>query len=359
MKQIISVDLDRNVARVPLFKGTFEGERVWFVRMDVSDMNLSDRLGLNFAPRLINARRNCESCVDGVTSADTIPGNAIVEFSGTVDFRPLRKLVPGPNGFPPKIAIPGAVGTPFYSDLIRVKGATAVYNAPIIATGHGPFDVSQTHYNTSDRVVAIDTVHMTVDMQFVRAFAFGKDVFYFSLGATDPLSATIERATYVPAMTDIPAPDKGNSHFSARSDIFAFSNGMRGLNDFNVQGLNHAILDNAPGQISNNNPALYNTLQHFGDARNVLDAFTTLNSTERFLYTPLWDLHIAKWRHFVVESDSNFAQNDASTIEQLASRGFITNTDGTPLSSTGFIINCPIIGFAETAPVADKAPPVK
>jgi hypothetical protein len=355
MKSIIFADLNRNVARVPLFKGRFNGQRVWFVRMDVSDFNLSHQLGLNFAPRLLNADIGCPECIDDVTSTDTIPGNAEVNFSGTVDFSPIRTIVPGPQGFPPTSFTTGAIGTALYSDLIRVQGSQSVYNAPIIATGTDAFDVNL-HTNTHDRVVAIDTVAMTVDMQFVRAFAFGKDIFYFSIAATAEEAAVIERAQLVPAMAGIPALDQDDDPMTARSDIFAFANGMLGLNDPDVQGLNHVILDNAPGEFSNTNPALYNTLQHFGDARNVLGKFTTLLSNERFLYTPLWDLHIAKWQDSVVLAGHNYAQNDANTIVQLADRGYITNPDGTPLSAAGIILNCPIIGFADTPPRKDQAP---
>jgi hypothetical protein len=357
MKSVIHVDLNRHVARIPLFKGRFNGQRVWFVRLDVSEAQLANNLGLNFAPRLANADIGCPACVDDVTSADTIPGKAEVNFSGTVDFSPMRSVMPGPLGFPPASVTPGAVGTELYSDLIRVQGAKAVFNAPIIATGNGPFDVSQSHTNTHDRVVAIDTVSMTVDLQVVRAFAFGKDIFYFSIAATAPVAAAIEKGIFVPAMANIPSPNKVDDPATARADIFSFANGKRGLDDPNVQGLNHVILDNAPGEFSNDNPALYETLRHFGDARNVLGKFTTLDDVnERLLYSPIWDLHIAKWTDSVVQAGINFAQNDANTIRQLARRGYITNPDGTPLSSSGIIVNCPLIGFAVSPPRRNQAP---
>ena len=261
---------------------------VWFVRTDVSDKALAASLGLNFAPRLINADNGCASCIQTVTSLDTIPGKQLVNFTGTVDFSPVRALVPGDAGFPPLSVTPGSVAGPGYSDLIRVQGSKAVYNAPIVAVGNGPFDVSQSHTNTMDRVVAIDTTNMTVDLQIVRAFAFGKDVFYFSFGATQDVSATIERGTYVPAMQNIPAPNKNDDPATARVEIFAFANGKLGLNDPNVQGLNHVILDNAPGNFSNDNPALFETFRELGDARNILGGFTTLtDKTARENYSPL------------------------------------------------------------------------
>lgn len=359
MNSVMHVDLNRNVARLPLFKGSFNGQRVWFIRTDVSDMQLAHQLGLNFAPRLANAGDNCATCIDEVTSSDTIPGNAEVMFNGTVDYTPMHSVVAGPTGFPPVSVQAGGVGTPLYSDLIQVQGSSAVYNAPIIATGTGPFDVSPTHMNTHDRVIDIDTVNMTVDLQFVRAFAFGRDIFYFSIAATSMEAAAIERAIFVPAMINIPAPDQGDNPGTARADIFSFANGKRGLGNPNVQGLSHVILDNAPGELSNSNPALFATLRNLGDARNVLGKFTTLTDiNERRLYSPIWDLHIAKWQDSVVVAGRNFAQTDASTIMQLASRGYITNPDGTPLSSTTVLVNCPIIGFAALPPLNDQAPGV-
>lgn len=356
MTSTIQVDLDRDVARIPLYKGYYDDETVWFVRTDISDASLATKLGLNFAPRLANAGKGIQS----VTSSDTVPGKAVVYFAGTVDFTPTRHLTPGSTGFPPLSVTPGSVAVGAYSDLIRVKGSKTVYNAPIIAVGDGPFDVSQSHTNTLDRVVAIDTVNMTVDLQFIRAFALGKDIFYFSFGATQNTSATIERGTYVPGMAVIPAPDEDDNPQTARSDIFAFANGKTGLNDPNVQGLNHVILDNAPGEFSNDNPALFETFRELGDARNILGSFTTVtNKQDRELYSPLWDLHVAMWSPAVVAKGMNYAQTDANTIQQLAKHGLITNPDGTPLSSSGVIVNCPIIGFATTPPLADQAPPVQ
>ena len=356
MSSIISVDLDRDVARIPLHKGYYNGQTVWYVRTDVSDAALATKLGLNFAPRLANAGYG----IQPVTSSDTVPGSAAVYFAGTVDFTPKRNLIPGATGFPPMSVTPGSVAVAAYSDLIQVKGSKVVYNAPIVATGNGPLDVSQAHTNTLDRVVAIDTTAMTVDLQFIRAFAFGKDIFYFSFGATQDVSATIERGTFVPGMAVIPAPDKDDDPTTARSDIFAFANGKRGLNDPNVQGLNHVILDNASGEFSNDNPALFKTFNELGDARNILGSFTTVTDlAERALYSPLWDLHVAKWSDAVVAKGTNYAQTDANTIQQLAKNGLITNPDGTPLSSSGVIVNCPIIGFATTPPTVDQAPAVQ
>lgn len=357
MSSVVQFDLNRNVARVPLFKGTYNGATVWYVRMDVSDVTLARDLGLNFAPRLANADTGCPECVQTVKSTNPILGRAPVEFAGTVDFAPVREVVPSATGFPPLKALPGSKAGPGYSDLVRVAGSNVVFNAPIVATGRGPFDVSQAHTNTLDRVTAIDTLNKTVDLQVVRAFSHGKDIFYFSFSSTDALTATLERGTFVPAMAGLPFPNDDENPKGARSAIFTFTNGKRGLNNPNAQGLMHVILDNAPGNVSPQNLALFETLRQFGDTRNVLGSFPTLtDQRQRELYSPLWDLHMGVWSDEVVAKGQNFAQTDANTIRQLAVQRLVTNPGGMPLISANIVINCPAMGFATTPPTEDQAP---
>ncbi len=357
MTSVIQVDLDKNIARVPLYKGIYNGTSVWYVRMDVSDAAMATQLGLNFAPRLSNADNGCPACIQTVASSNPIPGAAPVTFAGTVDFSPVRQLVPSATGFPPVMALPGSVAGVGYSDLIRVQGSNIVYNAPIVATGDGPFDVTQAHTNTLDRVMAIDVVNMTVDLQFIRAFSHGKDIFYFTFGSTGALSATLERGTFVPAMATLPFANDDQNPMGARSAIFTFANGKLGKNDPNAQGLSHVILDNPPGNLSLQNPALLEGLRMLGDAHNVLGSFPTLADKRlRELYTPLWDLNIAVWNNDAVTQGNNFAQTDANTIRQLASNNLVTNAGGAKLSSTNFVVNCPVLGFATAAPTEDQSP---
>lgn len=290
-------------------------------------------------------------------STNPILGSAPVQFAGTVDFAPMRVLTPGPTGFPPLMAQPGSVAGPGYSDLLRVEGSNVVYNAPIIATGDGPFDVSVTHTNTLDRVMAIDIQAMTVDLQFIRAFSHGKEIFYFTFGSTGALSSTLERGTFVPAMATLPFANDDQNPNGARSAIFTFTNGKRGQNDPNAQGLTHVILDNPPGNLSLQNPALLESLRLLGDAHNVLGSFPTLTDMRlRELYSPLWDLNIGVWSDAVVASGENFAQTDANTIRQLAARGHITNPGGGKLGSSNFLVNCPVLGSATDPPTEDQAP---
>ena len=81
-------------------------------------------------------------------------GPAVIHFQGVPDFSPTRTAVPGPTGFPLKSFSPGAVAGPGYSPFIKIAGSDVVYNAPIVATGDGPFDVTH-HTNTGDRVLNV------------------------------------------------------------------------------------------------------------------------------------------------------------------------------------------------------------
>ncbi|MEO7909847.1 MAG: hypothetical protein ABIV47_09375 [Roseiflexaceae bacterium] len=356
MQSVLRVDLTKNIATVPLHKGTYNGSTVWYVLMDVSDANLARDLGLNFAPRLINADNGCPACVQTVQSADQVLGRAEVAFAGTVDFSPSRVLMPSATGFPPLMAAPGSLAGRGYSDLVRVAGSSVVYNAPIIATGDGPFDVT-THTDTLDRVIAIDTQAMTVDLQFIRAFSHGKDIFYFTFSSTAALSATLERGTFVPAMATLPFANDDQNPAGARCAIFTFANGKRGATSPPAQGLMHVILDNPAGDLSLENNALLESLARGGDAHNVLGCFPTLRDQHlRELYSPLWDLNIAVWSPDAVASGQNTTQTDANQIRQLAARGIVTSPGGGLLGSSNFTVNCPTLGFADTPPLEDQAP---
>ncbi|HYW09361.1 MAG TPA: hypothetical protein VE913_20540 [Longimicrobium sp.] len=359
MKQVTLVNLDQGFARVPLFRGTApNGTRVWFVLMDASDSTTAASAGLNFAPRMVNSDLTCPACIQTVTSSNPIPGRAPVQFAGSVDFAPQRILTPNPvGGFPPLVAQPGGVAMTGYSDLVRVRGSNIVFNAPIVATGNGPFDVT-THTNTHDRLLRIDTVGMTADFLIVRAFAGGKDIMYFTFSASSEVAATLERNTFVPVLGNIPFANDDENPLSARVALWAFVNGQTGRGLPTSQGLNHLIVDGANNlDASLQNTTLQQALQQGGDARNVLGTFPTFDDNRlRRLYTPMWDAFLTEWRSDLVESGRNFAQTDGNVIRQLAARGFLTNPGGRMLNSAGFVVNCPPFAFLADRPTGPVAP---
>jgi len=356
MKSILSVDLENGIATLPLHAGTANGEKVWYVITDVSDADMAAELGVNHAPRLANAGMGCPACVASVTTSGDVLGAAPVEFPGTIDFSPGRVLTPGPEGFPPVAAVPGAQAKPGYSDLVRIGDGTVVFNAPIIATGEGPFDVL-THKDTNDRVMAMDTDAMTVDLQFIRAFSHGKEIFYLTFGSSGALGAVLERGTFVPVLGTLPFGNDGDNPKGARSAIFTFTNGQRGDVSPPAQGMQHVILD--AGQEKDLNVEAEDVLaalERGGDAHNVLDSFPTLSGGLAELYTPMWDLHVGVWSPEVVAAGENVAQTDANQIRQLAAQKLVTNPGGGPLGSANFVVNCPVIGFADSAPDKPQAP---
>lgn len=351
IKSTISVDLKRDFATLPLHRATVRGMPVWYVITDVSDASLARRMGLNFAPRLANLiTPDCPGCVQTVRSPRQL-GTTTVARPGEPDFRPTRLLVPGPTGFPPLVARPGAQGGLHYSPFVRIGGTHIVYDAPIVAVGHGPFDVT-THSNTHDRLLSIDVKRMTAGLGFIRGFANGKPIFYLSFETSAPLTAVIERSTFVPVLGLSPAPDRGDDPKTARADIFTFTNGATGPTSPPAQGLAHVIVDGLNAQpLYLGNTRLLRALHVGGDAHNVFDVFPTLKDRQSaLLYSPLWDLHIGVYTPKAVAAGLNTAKTDSSQILRLAARGLVTSPGGTPLASNREIINCPALGFPGNPP---------
>lgn len=361
VKSVLAVDLSRDIATMRLHKGNLHGHRVWYIITDASDFGLAHDLNVNYAPKLANAAVGCPACVQQVTL--TTPrgnkfGEAVVNFEGAPNFRPKRIIAPGPMGFPPAIAQPGAVGDAHYSPFIRLRGSSVIYNAPIIARGRGPFDVIH-HTNTSDRLLAIDTKTMTVKMLLVRGFDDGKEILYLSLEASDPVAATAERATFVPLLQK--SAFLGGDDFlgSARERIFIMTNGQTGKNNPQAQGLAHLALDGGGAHDANRqNIALMNTLANGGDTLNVLGDFPTqLDPRHANAYSPLWDAQVGQWTKYAIAKHLNVRQTDENQVLVLAyKQKLLTGPMGAPYGSGGFIINCPIIGFINQAPLGDLVP---
>lgn len=353
IKSTIAINLTKDFARAPLFQGTFNGQPVWYVITEASDEGIASDLGLNFSPRLANA---APASVQQVASSNPVLGRGMVTFVGAPDFSPTRVLVAGPTGFPPAAFAPGSNADAKYSDLVRVQGTNVVYNAPIVAVGAGPFDVTN-HTNTHDRLIGIDTAMMTADLVMVRAFSHGKDILYHSFSASNPLAAPIERGTFVPLLALVSPPNTRTTPDGARSSIMGFVNGQAGIPGPPAQGLNHVILDGGGTKdASFQNADVLDKLFKGGDAHNVLDSFPTLRDPAlAHLYTPLWDLQLVKWSDDAVARGANVAQTDANQIRQLAAQGVVHSSDDLPLVTAGIVVNCPVIGFIDQAPDAPQA----
>jgi hypothetical protein len=376
----IHVDLSKESVRLPLYKGKAGAQTVWYVLLDASDQGIAHDLGVNYAPKLSNIGIGCPECVQTVTLDSPSPdqnrfGQALVNFHGAPDFSPARIAEPGREGFPLARFQPGAVAGAGYSPFIRIAGSETVYSAPIVATGDGPFDVVH-HSNTGDRVLGVHIAgpsapgqyaESSVDMLFVKGFDAGEPIVYLSTDAGQPLTAVLERSTYVPALDK--APYNGGDDFlgSARERLFGFINGQTGASNRQSQGFVHLVKDgHASEDASAANTALIDSLRKGGDLLNVFGDFPTLDDPRHSqAYSPLWDAQLGLWTDKAVRQGLNKRQIDEVQVFNLAATrpDLLTGVDpatGKPASygAVGVDINCAVIGFTDKAPRVNLAQPV-
>jgi hypothetical protein len=375
LESAIKVDLSKETVRLPLYKGRADGKTVWYVLLDASDPGAAHNLGLNYAPKLANLGIGCPDCVQTVTIDSPSPaenpfGQAVVNFAGVPDFSPKRVAQPGPDGFPLAQAEPGAVAGKGYSPFIRIAGSPTVYSAPIVATGDGPFDVEH-HTNTHDRALGFHIAPKSppgqyleswVDLLFVKGFDAGEPIVYLSTDAGQPLSAVLERSTYVPAL-DKAAYNGGDDFLgSARERLFGFVNGQTGANNKQAQGFVHLVKDgHAAEDASAGNNALIDALRHGGDLLNVFGDFPTLNDPRHAeAYSPLWDAQLGQWTEKAIKQGLNRRQIDENVVFNLAATrpDLITGPGGAPYGAAGVDINCAVIGYTRKAPSKNLEEPV-
>lgn len=366
------VDLRDDVVRLPLHKGTANGKTAWYILTESSDFGLAKDLNVNYAAKLGNIPIGCPACVQTVTlNSDPALkfGESDVQFNGAPDFSPTRVLTSDGAATPqPAVAKPGAVAGPGYSPFIRVSGSPVVYNAPIVATGDGPFDVTH-HTNTSDRVLAIHPAvkvrggqfsQATVDILLVRGFDAGKSIFYLSTEASDPGAATLERATYTPVLNGASFRGGDDALGSGRERIFVFTNGQTGNKE--AQGIGHLIADgHASEDASLDNRPLLDALHDGGDLLNVLGDFPTLDDPRHAqAYSPLWDAQFGEWSKLALSTGQAKRQTDENEILNLVATrpDLLTGPGGADYGSVGFVINCPVIGFGGATPKDALAEPV-
>ena len=380
VESAIQVDLSKQTVRLPLYKGTANGQTVWYVLLDASDSGIAHDLGVNYAPKLGNLAIGDPQAVQTVTLDAPTPnenkfGQAVVNFQGAPDFSPTRIATPGPNGFPLATFQPGAVAGPGYSPFIRIEGSPTVYSAPIVATGDGPFDVVH-HTNTGDRVLGVHIAGPSapgqyaeswVDLLFVKGFDAGQPIVYISTDAGQPLTAVLERSTYVPALDN--APYHGGDDFlgSARERLFGFVNGQTGADNKESQGFVHLIEDgHASEDASAGNTALIDALRNGGDLLNVFGDFPTEKDPRHAeAYSPLWDAQLGLWTDKAVKQGLNTRQIDEVQVFNLAATrpDLLTGLDPAtgqpaPYGSVGVDLNGAVIGYTAKPPTANLADPV-
>ena len=319
LKSALAVDPDRNTVILPLHKGRARGQGVYYILADSSNKDQAEELGLNYAPAIGKAY---------IQRASGDPNN--LAFSGAPTFTSNRVYTPSATGFPPKAASPGAMADDTYSPFVTLADGTTL-DAPIVATGDGPFDVIQ-HRNTADRVLAIDTKKLTVTILLAHGFFNGSQVLYLSTDASDPGVASIERATYTPKL--------GGSSSASEQPIVALANGQTGANNPQAQGLAYLALD---GRLSE--PAVLSASSTFGSPLNILATFSVGPSARS--YTPLWAANVGLWSSDTVTSRKNLRLTAVAQVYALAGNSEITAPDGKAFGPAGFVVNCPVVAFID------------
>jgi hypothetical protein len=316
------VDINAETITLPLYQGRMkDGRKVWFILTDTDDTGNADALGLNYAAKLTY------SAVGKGARTAILGGDGKLTFdSGTVDFSPGRKIVPGdaPNAFPPKTARPGSIGDADYSPLVRIVNAEGhIYNAPIIAfevnasqlmLSTGKPDYTKVH----DKVAGFDMAKNTVTIKLTEGFSFGRPVLYISTESNDPVAAALEDATLAPALSDI-GTGQDDSAFSAVERIFVFANGPAGKDNPQRHGLNSAITDGM-------------------SPLNTLGGIPTIAND----YSPIWDLNLGVWTQQAINNGYRSRMTDEFAILSMVEKGFVTGPDGKPYGSTGILVNCPV-----------------
>ena len=319
------IDLEKGTATLPLRRGKLpSGEAVWFILTDASDENLADLHGLAYSPKMAYA------LTGKGTRRATIGQDGVFNFNaGKVDFRPALAIQPGPANapFPPTSHQPGSVGDADYSPMVYIENSakSVILNAPVVSQATeaelnamcgGKVDHSKVH----DKVVAICPRDETVTLSLTLGFTFDKPIFYLSTEANDPLVATLENATFAPALKALPFALEDASPGEAAERIVVVVNGPTGKDNPHRQGLVSAL----SGQ---------------GGPLNILGGIPTINLD----YSPMWRLFPAVWTDEAIQKGYRYRLTSALQAAEMATRGYIKSLDGGDFRAVGFIVNCPVV----------------
>jgi hypothetical protein len=303
-----------------LHRGSVKGAPVWYILTDSSDAATSAKLGLLYSP-LLAAAGDAIQPVSGSVDA--------FQFSGGVDFAPHRELHVDATGAP-SVAKPGSVGDAAYSPLVRVGADGPVFNAPIVASGAAPHDVTG-HTDTLDRVVAIDTKdarHATVTLVLARGFTNGQPIAYISTDASVDGPAAIERSTYAPRLKKIPGG-------TIPIDVF-FNGTHQGIPFAGKMG--HLASDATPENAAT-----------IGSPLNVQATFPGPGSSSNG-YSPLWSVYPALWSKAAISAGKTSVLRSSAAVAAAAGQNLITAPDGKPFGAAGITVDCPVIAFEDKRP---------
>jgi hypothetical protein len=309
---------------LPLYKG-YEpnGNTVYYIITESSDFDVAKQMGINYAPKLANAVGS------GGEQMVTIE-NGHMKFTGSVDFSPVRKVVPGdaPGYFPPKELQAGAVASAEWSS-IAVLPSGQVLNVQLVSGDGG----------NHDRLVSLDIQKMSVTLKILDGFQGGKEYFFHLVtDASDEVPAVLEQGVLAPRLAKIPA--FGHSLPGEKSALLGFSPSANGITDITTgqgQGFAYSLRNNGVDPINvfpygpdNDNKSIQNN------------------------YSPLWDAHVSVWTDKAIKEGKQRRITSLDDQKMLIRAGYITSAapDGevnplTGLKSLKIIINCPVIAHPD------------
>jgi hypothetical protein len=320
----VAVDLAANTVTLKLHRGSAKGATVWYIITDASDLAAAEKTGAIYSSALAD-----------VGDAEEVEGDpSSFHFAATVDFTPRRVLSTSPEGDVTE-AHAGSVGEAGYTPFVRTLGSNVVYNAPIVASGEHPRDVTE-HTDTLDRIVAIDTrdaSNATATFVLARGFTAGKPVAYISTDASDQGAAAIERCTYAPRLA--------KTARASRVPIFVF---FAGRTDAEGQGIPYAALRGHLG--SDATPANAASL---GSPLNIQSTFPGVGSDDAG-YTPLWEVQAGVWTSAARSSGKARQLRTPEAVTAEVHAGSVTGPGGKPFGNTGILVNCPVVAYVDERP---------
>jgi hypothetical protein len=284
---LIALDTIAGTVALPLHSGRVGSKLVWYVVTESSDKADAARRGVTWAPRM--------AALAGTPAAqagtETSRG---ISFTAGVDFTPAFSVRANPDsGFPPLEAKPGSVAEPGYSPFVRLQNGIVI-NAPIIGDER----------NILDRVARLDIANMRAHIRLARGYGSNRHVWYISTEASDAGVAAMERSTWVPDLAKAPAVASYAPNTS-RFYLLAVVNGATGRQNPERQGLVSALLDGL---------APLNVLHGAPDPR-----------SDNHDYTPLWDLHLARWTPAAIAADQRVKIFTFDEAKAYAERGWIVS----------------------------------
>ena len=309
----IKIDITGRAVTLPLFAGRSSAGKTFYVVTDSSDRDDATKRKVNYAPKLALALGT--KAVEKVT----VGTDGVLTFPGTVKFGLDRTVKPGPNGFPPDAATPGAIGDAQYSPLITTDGKT-VLNATQVANDSGQHN----------GIITIDKGAKQVTLKLLGGFTGGAKVVYLRLDASSPVVAALEESTLAANLDSAPGLGSNDPATSSRSAIVPIVNGAR-AGSADRQGLQSAVL--GEGEPLNIQQTLPNDLS----------------------YSPVWDVTPAVWSDAAIAAARRKLLTSASEVIAAITTGDLGSGGAGPsnnslagLKAAGFISNCPTVALLKS-----------